>query len=273
MARLQNLNGLCQKIVDFQSGKISVEELAAAGETATTTDPGPSTSAGTSAGGSRTATLRVRMPKHSPTASTSSDEPPFVHEAESKLLGLFPINVYTPAMDWLLQQTIVKKFLYFEVLKKVYSDLPSTKPDIKIVISEFYDYTISPRLGAHLGKSTGKAAGLQFGRFPFPATLVNIAERNLASLHRERLPTTDDVSGLLRNRTNAAKRNYLTTSKYLNDSESMQVMAQRLYWERMDFYNHHRVSSCVSIDCRYMVIAYVAGHVHQRRSKQYPLVV
>ncbi len=237
LQQLNNLNGLCQNIVAFQSGRIDANELAAA----TGVRP-PDTSATSSRGATSGTQGRLRMPKYTPSTSTSSDEPPHVHEAESKLMRYFPINVFTPAMKWLLQQKPVRKYLYIEVMRRCYKGTPTNKPEPRIVYGEFYDYVISDRLGAHLGKSTGAPAGLQFGRFPFPQQLVDIAERNLASLHRDLLPLDTDASGVFVHRCNAAKRNYLMTSKYLNGAESMQLMAQRLYWERLDFYNHHKVT-------------------------------
>ncbi len=215
-----------------------MNELAAAANVEPVPDPSPVP--GTS--GTKSNRTVLKMPKHVATASTSSEEPPEVYEAETRLMSLFPVNVYTPAMDWLLRQDIVHKYLFYVVMKRCYNGLPTSKPDFKTVIGSFFDYAISTRLACHLGKSTGRASGLQFGRFPMPQPFVDIAERNLASLHRLRVPGESDVSGLYVHRCNALKRNALMSAAYLTNSNTIQEMAQRLYWERRDFYNHHRVT-------------------------------
>ncbi len=254
LRQLQTLNGLCHSIVDFQTGQINAQQLAQAanaatsGNATTTGDASTAQTGATASGSDKTVTpsssntRTLKMPKHISTASTSSEEPPNVHESESLLITLFPINEYTPAMDWLLRQDPVQKYLFYEMMRRLYNGNPTSKPFFKTVVADFFDYVISDRLACHLGKSTGTVQGLQFGRFPMPRTLVNIVERNLVSLHRQPIPGEKDCSALFVNKCNGAKRQHLMNSVYLQSATSQQEMAQRLLWERKDFYNHHRVS-------------------------------
>ncbi len=180
-------------------------------------------------------------------ASAASDDPsePGITEAETELLSLFPINVYTKEIHWLLQRPMVRKFLKYETMKAVYSGLPTFKADMETVVNKFLEYTLSQRLLAHLSKASSQAAATggkrHFGRFPLPGAVREIAEEELKGLWKKRAPGEKNVVDTMLNYCTTARRNQLLTNTYILEGSCLEEVALRYYWERMDFYQRHKV--------------------------------
>ncbi len=231
---MQDLNELVTTLQRFKEGNADVHELASV----TYRDP---------------RNKRLKLPRYSQASgvSASSDEPPPDYSpVESQMLTLFPINIYTPAIDWLLKREAVKKFLFFQVVRRVYPDVTS-KPDWETVMQSFIDFVCSTRLQIHMGKA--KAAGrssskLHFGRFPMPQTFIRIADENMVTLHKVRVDGEKDNATYFRDKCGTLRKTHLLAAKYIVESESIQEMAQKLMWERIDFYLEHRVRTlcCLS---------------------------
>ncbi len=237
--QMNELKATLQSLVDFQTGKITGQQFVQAQAAR-----GSTVAASVLSG--------ARMPKYISSASNSSEDiHHMVNDIESKLIGVFPINVWTKATNWLLKQDIVQRFLEYRVMAKAYSDIPREKPTWTYVMGVYYDIVISHRLMAHTGKSTAKLSSLSFGRFPLPQVIVDIADNVMIKLHTDRVPGDNDNSTFFKNRNNGLRRTYLTNNNYATGAPTMQLMAQRIYWERMDFYNKHKVKLpyfCVIVD-------------------------
>ncbi len=226
--RLLEFKDLLTEIVNFQKGEGNIQRMAEL----TYRDP-------------RSKTLR--LPRYSQ-ASSSSDEPPPIYTAvETQLLRLFPIPVYTPAIDWLLKQPVVKTFIFYQMTRRQYTNIPRGKPDWEIVIADYLDFMCTIRLQGHMGKAGSKSGKLHFGRFPLPDAILQISNENIASLHRVRVPGDRDNATLFREKCAAIKRNRITYAEWVMKSESVQEMAQKYLWERYDFYINHRVSCSCSL--------------------------
>ena len=235
---LENFRELVQAIHDFNTGKATVHDLAAI---TYRDDPNKQ-----HLRDPRSKTLKLpRYSNRSSVSASSSEPPPSVSAVEARLYTLFPIPVYTKAIDWLLKKEPVKKYIKYEVIKKIFTDAPPSKPDWESVMSIYLDWVLSVRLQAHLGKANGNAAKLHFGRFPMPDTIITIANENISSLHRERVPGDKDYATYFRTKCNGVRRNHLMGSPYVSSSESVQEMAQKLLWERYDFYIKHKVTEYI----------------------------
>ena len=70
---------------------------------------------------------------------------PGYSQAEHRLKRLFPINHYTEAMEHLLNAPIVRRFIYLEVMRKLYGDNPPTRPDAEYVIHVYANYIFDKR--------------------------------------------------------------------------------------------------------------------------------
>ncbi len=226
--RFGEFRELLQTMVDFKAGRASAEEMAAV----TYRDRDP-----------RSKTLKLpRYSQRSTVSASSSEPPPTVTGVEAVLYTLFPIPVYTRAIDWLLKKEPVKKYIYYQVLKKLYTDPLPSKPDWETVMTEYLDFMLTFRVQSHLGKAGGNAAKLHFSRFPLPDIVLQIAVDNISSMHRERVPGDKDYASFFRDKCNGIKRNHLYASPWVVASSSKQEMAQKLLWEKYDFYIRHRVT-------------------------------
>ncbi len=175
--------------------------------------------------------------------SGSSHEPdPSYNEYETRLKKLFPINVYSRTMNWLLQQKPVQTFLQYEIMRRAYSGYPTTKPDLEHVMSKYFDYMLSNRLQSHLGKAVeGTSPLFHFGRFPLPKVILDIAKKELKGLSKQPAPGMKTEIDYFKDWTTTAKRNFLNNNQWVLDADSLEQMAQRLMWERMDFFTKHKV--------------------------------
>ncbi len=175
--------------------------------------------------------------------STPSEEPtPEYNEAENMLMKYFPVNEYTKAMHWLLKHDVVRTFLEYRTMRAVYKGFVPSKPDMEIVLAKFLDLTVSLRLQAHLGKPvTDTSPLLHFGRFPMPQPLYKIATEDLKGLSKKRAEGMKDEADILKDKCLTAKRTCINANTYACDAESIEETALRLYWERMDFFQKHKV--------------------------------
>ncbi len=108
--------------------------------------------------------------------------PPMYNDAESQVIELFPINIYTEAVDWLLQQPIVQRLIYYDVMRLAYRTHPVFKPEADQVINRYMDYLISMRLQTHFAKSTSVKRKMDFSRVPMPKVIVEIADTQMIDL-------------------------------------------------------------------------------------------
>ncbi len=169
--------------------------------------------------------------------------PPMYNEAEADVIALFPINIYTEAIDWLLKQRVVQNLIYFDVMRVVYRNHPVFKPEAEIVTSHYMDYIMSTRLMTHLAKSTTKNRKLDFSRVPCPAVFVDIVDNNMVDLGKRRVPGAKDNSAFMQHRCNSVRRTHLLNSDYVKSSPSMQQMAHSILAERVDFVAKNEVRS------------------------------
>ncbi len=235
--QLLSFRELVQAISDFNTGKATAADLAAITyrdrQDVGQRDIDP-----------RSKTLKLPRYSQRSTVSASSSEPvPVYSGVESTLYNIFPINVYTKAVDWLLHKEPVKKYIFYQVMARIYTIAPPSKPDWETVMTEYLDYILSIRMQAHMGKAGGNANKLHFGRFPLPDAVMTIAKENISSLHRDRVPGDKDYATFFRTKCNGIKRNHLLNAAYVVKSESKQEMAQKLLWEKYDFYTQNKVTS------------------------------
>ncbi len=217
---MESVRDLVQALHDFRHGLTTVDQLKAA---AAQSD-------------------RAKRDQAS-AVSASSEEPERGYTpAENKLLKLFPINVYSRAMHWLLQQQPVRDFIRYETMTRLFRGLVTFKPDMPDVMTVFLDLLVSVRLQSHLGKAvTGKSPLFHFGRFPLPQPILKIAMEDLEKLSRIRAPGMNDEAEVLKSKCTTAKRIHINGSKYLASASSKEEIAMRLWWERYDFYKKHKV--------------------------------
>ncbi len=163
--------------------------------------------------------------------------PPMYTDEESRARKYFPINNYTRAMDWFLRQPAVQTLIYYEVMRVTYRTYPVFKPDAEFMIAKYMDYLMSTRLQTHLAKANGNRgrANMDFGRAPMPNVVVQIAETRLTDLAKRRVPGFREVADVMKDRCGAARRNKVIECDYVSTSSSVEVMAHRLYNERMTF--------------------------------------
>ncbi len=218
---------LVQGLKDFREGRSTIEELSQA-------------------------SARLDRARGRDTASTISDEPERSYNStENKLLKLLPINRYTRAIDWLLQQKVVRDFIRYETMSRIYKGFITFKPEMDDVLTTYFDMVVSVRLQAHMGKAvSGRSPLFHFGRFPLPQPLLKIAMEDLNKLSRIRAPGMRDEADFFKSKCITAKRTHINSNKYLVDAESKEEVALRLWWERLDFYRKHKVSAAQSVPNR-----------------------
>ncbi len=230
--RLTSLKDVCDGLAQFRAGAIDAEQLASV--------------AGVPPPRERIPQDRQRATSYLSYRSAASSEPgPAYNEAESRLRSCFPIVVYTEAMDWLLRQEMVKKYLRFETIRLCYTGLPKSKSDWETVASKFFDFVVSIRMQCHLGKATnkpGSGPAMDFGRFPLPQPIIDVATERLGSLHRVKIDGDSTYAQLFKGKCVGYKRTQLLASPHMIDAESIQLMAQRFFWERIDFFRLNKVS-------------------------------
>ncbi len=172
---------------------------------------------------------------------TREDTPDMYNDYETQLYYYFPINVYTKAMNWLLKQPIVRKFLEYETIRVVYRNHPPFKPDAEFVFGKFLDYLMTRRQQSHWCKSTGRGRSQDYGRAPMPDIVVDIAEKELVDVGKRRVPGSKNVAEFVKDKCNSARRHQVLGSQYVKDSKSVQEMAYRILGERVDFMKKHEV--------------------------------
>ncbi len=197
--------------------------------------------------------LRLRSSR-----STTRDRdgtPDMYTDEETRTKKLFPINTYTREMDWFLRQRAVHTFIYYEVMRVAYRTYPVFKPDAEFVIAKYMDYLLSTRLQSHLAKATGKRgkAKMDYGRAPMPSIVVQIAEQELTDLGKRRVPGYREVPEVMKDRCGAARRNKVIESDHVSSATSVEVMAHRLYNERMDFADANEVKN--TLTCIYLSLS------------------
>ncbi len=167
--------------------------------------------------------------------------PPEKSEAEFNLASVFPINTLTEPVLWLLKRRVVRKFLTYEVMRKVYKATTLFKPDLEHVAATFMDYVMSTRLQTHMGKA-GHGKNLDFSRVALPAIFVEIIREDLAYMAKLQAPGNKSMEDFLKDRCNSTRRIHLLGSDYVSGATSVQEMAFRILHERLDFFHRHIVS-------------------------------
>ncbi len=173
---------------------------------------------------------------------TRDDTPEYTNEAESRVLALFPINYYSQAMEWLVQQPIVQDLIKYEVMRDVYRLLPVFKPESNTVLERFMDIVLSVRLQTHMGKPTPRSTTHDYGRFTMPMVFLQIAQDKLAGLGKLRAPGAKDVADFMKDRCTGFRRTKVLCGPFMAGSDSVQQLAHRIMNERMDFAKKHKVS-------------------------------
>ncbi len=168
--------------------------------------------------------------------------PPMYNDAESKVLELFPINIYNEAIDWLLKQPVVQRLIYFDVIRLAYRNHPVFKPECDWVIARYMDYLLSQRLQTHFAKATKVKRKTDYSRVPMPKVIVDIADTHLVDLGKRRVPGSKDTADFMKGRCNTARRIHLLYSEHVLGAKSLQEMAFFIYAERVDFVAKHDVS-------------------------------
>ncbi len=180
------------------------------------------------------------MEKYRASTVPPEDTPPNKSEAEFKLANVFPINTLTEPMLWLLERPVVRRFLRYEVIRKVYKATSVIKPDLELVASKFMDYVMSTRLQTHMGKS-GRGRNLDFSRVALPEIFLDIIRNELAELGKIPAPGTKSLEDFIKDRCNSTRRIHLIGSDYISTAPSVQEMAFRILHERLDFFYRHQV--------------------------------
>ncbi len=175
-------------------------------------------------------------------AQPDENDPFKYSNIETKIKIYFPMNKYTKTMEWFLKQDIVREFMKFEVMRKVYEKNPPFKPDAEQVASKYIDYLLSPRMQGHFAKATGSSALVDFGRAKLPRAILNIADEDLKGLAKGRIPGSKDNAEFIKDKCNASRRTHLLKSDYLKEATSIQDVAIRILWDRHDFFEDHLVS-------------------------------
>ncbi len=172
--------------------------------------------------------------------------PAYYNPAEDDLVPYFPINKYTKAMDWVMQQPVVHKFLQYETMREVYKTHPVFKPESDIVLGAYMDYVASVRLQTHFGKATTRVSKADYGRFPMPMAFLKVAQDELKTLGKQRTPYAKSVADFIKDRCNNLRRTHVIGSEFIKGTETLQEMAHRMMAERLDFVQEHAVS-CVTV--------------------------
>ena len=175
-------------------------------------------------------------------ASTIPPEetPPNLSEVEFRLKRLFPINTLTQPMMWLLGRPRVRRFLYYQILRALYTKKPPSKPDYEFVAGKALDYMMSQRLQTHMGKAGG-GRNLDFSRMPMPEVFIDIIANDIAPLGRMPAPGDKSLPDFLKDKCNGVRRTKVIGSNYVLDARSVQHMAFIILHERLDFFHRHRV--------------------------------
>ncbi len=240
LTRLDNLKNLSETMLALREGRFSADEVTRMlGTPPSGSSAGPTTP--------QTASTSKRISTRVSQASVSSDEPHQpVKACEAELMSLFPINVYTKAMHWLLSRRVVRRFLYYETLKQVYTGFTTTKPDMENCVGAYLEYTLSTRLQAHLGKALTKGATssslFHFGRFPLPEPILSIATEEIMKMAKKRAEGSKDEADFMKERCTTIKRTFINNGEWPTKAPSQEVMALRLFWERMSFFQKHKVT-------------------------------
>ncbi len=179
------------------------------------------------------------------TKEVRESTPEYVKDTETRVLNLFPINRYTEAIDWMLQQRIVQRLIYFDTIRTVYRQLPVFKPESNFVIESFMDNTFSVRLQTHCGKATTRVSKRDYGKFPLPMVMLKIAQEDLSNLGKLRVPGGKSVADFIKDRCANLRRTYLIGSDFIEGSDSVQEMAHRMLAERVDFVQKHKVGGLI----------------------------
>lgn len=164
-------------------------------------------------------------------------------EPEHELLKIFPINTYTREVGWLLVQKPVQEFIRYAVMKQLYGNAPTHRPDPEIVTYRFCDFVFSKRFLAHCAKPTGQGRRRDHGRCKFPLIVYNILMANVANLGNAPLPGLRLHDEIVKDKCNTLVKNNIKASPYVLGSSSIEQMAHRLFHERVTFYENHKVKA------------------------------
>lgn len=164
-----------------------------------------------------------------------------VTEAEANLAACFPINEYTPAVQYLLGREIVKDYVRNEMMKRLYGDSPTHRPDAEGVAYNFLDFMFTLRLQSHICQGTAHPKSVDFGRFPMPKVVMNMYDSHIANLGQPPLPGMRQPNVIMKDRTATVRRSCILGSTYIDSADTVQVITIRLYWERMSFFKRHSV--------------------------------
>ncbi len=235
---VQELKNQVEVLTEFQKGPLA-EYLKQQAEASAGTQSGPP-----SVGQPRSSQQRDDRSRSG--SATRGHTPPYYNDVEDDLAVYFPINEYTMPMNWLLKKPIVKKFIYYEVIRRAYRTHPLFKPDAEFIIATYMDFLMTPRLQSHFGKSTATGGTMDFARCPMPQVVVEIADTDLLDLGKRRVPGTGTNAEAIKTRCNNVRRMQVLGSDYIKEAESRQEVAHRLLGERVDFYNKHMVTIFLS---------------------------
>ncbi len=176
-----------------------------------------------------------------------------VNAAELKLGAYFPINSYTKDVKWLLEQPIVQEYLEHKVMAELYKGYPKVKASPEDTVYAFMDEVFTERFQCHCGMPNSNVSNYQFGRFPFPSLVFDIFQRRIMKLGRPTAEGARSHADIIKDKCYTDHRMKITTGSYVKSAESLEEMAFRLYWERIQFYeNGHQVidaNSSVSSTC------------------------
>ena len=184
--------------------------------------------------------------------ATREDTPQMYNDTETMLQRFFPINTYTPAMDWLIQQKPVRTFLYYETMRVAYRTHPPFKPDTEYVLGKFMDYLMTKRLQSHFSKATGTKKKQDYARVPLPQIVVDMANNEFLNLGKRKIPGSKDNAEFFKDRCNSARRIHVLNAANVLESSCVEEMAHKLFTERVDFVSKHEVRNYIE---RYIVCA------------------
>ncbi len=180
--------------------------------------------------------------KKSLAVAARDSTPPMYNDAETQIMALFPINIYNEPMNWLLSQSIVQRFIYFDVMRLIYRSHPVFKPEADWVTARYMDYIMSQRLQTHFAKATKVRRRMDYSRVPMPMVLHDIAETHLKDLGKRRTPGAKTMANFMKDRCNSNRRVHLLNSAHVQAAKSKQEMAWLIMAERVDFVEKHDVS-------------------------------
>ncbi len=175
---------------------------------------------------------------------------------EARLKKYFPINVLTEPMMWLLRQKPVRQYIKHELIRILYGSSPSGRPDTEETIYEFMVFLFSPRFLSHCAKVTANTKTVDFGRFPFPKVAFNLFEKEIAELGNPPLKGMRDATEIARDKCNSIKKTVVYKSRHFRKGNAaIELIALRFYWERMDFFEKHKVTFPVTCSVHLCVCA------------------